>query len=159
MSKFSKFPVRDSADELKSALRGAKIHVPSPALFNFILTKIQPYEGGNEIVWQIHKVDIADKHRLLIPLLKIARFTGIALEDREGNLIVLPEQTFIGDRPFRLPIKPDMKLKSQGQPSLHITFDQGVPSYGFDILNTLRTFSDRVSMVVETLEVFLQMQP
>lgn len=31
------------------------------------IIRLKPYEGGNEALWQLHRLDILDKHRLILP--------------------------------------------------------------------------------------------
>jgi hypothetical protein len=33
-----------------------------------LIKKAKPYNGGNEALWRLHRLDIADKHKLLIPV-------------------------------------------------------------------------------------------
>jgi hypothetical protein len=33
-----------------------------------MIANLKPYKGGNDSLWRLHRLDIADKHRLLIPV-------------------------------------------------------------------------------------------
>jgi hypothetical protein len=33
-----------------------------------MIAELKPYKGGNDALWRLHRLDIADKHRLLIPV-------------------------------------------------------------------------------------------
>ena len=58
VTRHAKFPVGQTIDDLENALRGGKIDTSSSKLFNFVVTQIQPYSGGNYAIWPIHNLDI-----------------------------------------------------------------------------------------------------
>jgi hypothetical protein len=69
-SEFSKFPVYEFRKKVDAGLKGAHIHTACPKLYDLLLSQIRPYrEGGNHFIWAIHRLDIRDKHMLLLPLL------------------------------------------------------------------------------------------
>jgi hypothetical protein len=45
------------------------------------LKGLSPYRGGNEALWRLHKLDIIDKHRLMVTT--YARYVGIELDPSE----------------------------------------------------------------------------
>lgn len=58
------FPVAKSAEAFKSGhLRKVK-GAPKEAID--LIKRAKPYKGGNEPLWRLHRLDIADKHRILI---------------------------------------------------------------------------------------------
>jgi hypothetical protein len=59
----SGFPIVPSEGDLKAAL--PKILGVSPPAADMI-RGFRPYKGGDEQLWMLHRLDIADKHRLLI---------------------------------------------------------------------------------------------
>src|ERR1019366_10001122 len=57
-NRHAKFPVRSSAAELESTLRGAQIHVSNPVLFERMIADVKPYRGGHWHIWALHELDI-----------------------------------------------------------------------------------------------------
>jgi hypothetical protein len=42
-----------------------------------LIKKLKPYQGGNNTLWRVHRLDIVDKHRLLVPVAAVHTKTGI----------------------------------------------------------------------------------
>lgn len=90
-----------------------------------LLDEIQPYKGGNgDALYSIHHLDIADKHRLLIPQVQIGRIEAIRCEDGDGV------QFGIGPRHFSTRHSPivdlgnhhNVKVIDEGQSTLAVVF-------------------------------------
>lgn len=66
------FPIADSPEKLEESIRR------NPAFKQFdprILETVQacrPYKGGNQNLYAIHRLDIEDKHRLILPTIAVA---------------------------------------------------------------------------------------
>ncbi|HEX6204497.1 MAG TPA: hypothetical protein VFZ29_01640 [Solirubrobacterales bacterium] len=58
------FPIWQSETKYKSGRPGYAKGISKAALK--ILDGLKPYEGGNDALWRLHKLDIIDKHRLLL---------------------------------------------------------------------------------------------
>jgi hypothetical protein len=58
------FPIWRSESKFKSGRPGYAKGISKPALD--VLYALKPYKGGNDALWLIHKLDIVDKHRLLL---------------------------------------------------------------------------------------------
>jgi len=150
---FSKFPVRETAKELASALQGRNVHTISPKLYKGIVTDVQPYEGGNEDIWAVHRLDIIDKHQLLIPLFDITAVTDIAVEDEQGKIsrrgLTFAKMSGGG---WYIPVPAHHQVKDKGHFSVKILFDDGLPCEHMEIISVLPRFSRTVLKVVELLE-------
>jgi hypothetical protein len=42
-----------------------------------IVCELKPYRGGNDTIWRLHRLDIADKHQLLIPVAAAHKMFGV----------------------------------------------------------------------------------
>lgn len=60
----TKFPIAHSAEAYKSSLNRLVPGLRGKALET--LNSIKPYQGGNLLLWQLHRLNIIDKHRLLL---------------------------------------------------------------------------------------------
>jgi hypothetical protein len=58
------FPIFKSAKAFKSGFSGKVKGAPKEAID--LIKRAKPYKGGNEPLWWLHRLDIADKHRVLI---------------------------------------------------------------------------------------------
>jgi hypothetical protein len=87
LSDATKFPVRETRQNLEGALHGIEVDTRCQALFECIVSKIQPYKGGhNSAVWTLHDLDISDKHLLLLGLNPSGHIRGITVRDADGEL-------------------------------------------------------------------------
>jgi hypothetical protein len=62
----TKFPIAHSAEAYKSSLNRLVPGLRGKALE--ALNRIKPYQGGNLLLWQLHRLNIIDKHRLLLTM-------------------------------------------------------------------------------------------
>ena len=152
VSNFSKFPVYGTREKLEDALRGREVHTASPALFNLMVSEIQPYSGGNDDIWAIHKLDILDKHRLLIPLVSITALQNIELENETREIIRGDTWagTHIGWNYVDIP--DGYHIKNKGQVAVQVVFKNGFPFEGAEIFGTLSIYSRLSLKIVELLE-------
>jgi hypothetical protein len=60
----TKFPIAHNADAYKSSLGRLVPGFRGEALET--LNRIRPYQGGDLLLWQLHRLNIIDKHRLLL---------------------------------------------------------------------------------------------
>lgn len=58
------FPIADDATKYASQKSSQTHGMPSGALQ--IIDALKPYRGGNDALWQLHKLSIVDKHRTLL---------------------------------------------------------------------------------------------
>lgn len=63
-----KFPFFDSIEQGKNTLRGyTASSKPNDEVLDFIFDDLQPAPGGRHELYDLHTLDITDKHKLLIP--------------------------------------------------------------------------------------------
>lgn len=62
----TKFPIAHNAETYKSQLRRFMPTLRKEALEAFDL--IRPYQGGNLFLWELHRLNIIDKHRFLLTM-------------------------------------------------------------------------------------------
>jgi hypothetical protein len=71
------FPIGERPKEFKARIRAIKKCLKPPAVK--ALSAIEAYEGGNgDILWQLHQLDIIDKHRLLLTVYSQNRFRSMS---------------------------------------------------------------------------------
>jgi len=162
-TKWTRFPIRDTSEELMGPLTAAlKEKMISLAVAKLILETIKPHSAGNIFLWGLDDLNIRDKHQLLIPVLKLMRFLGIRLENEKGKLIY-PDQLWFMDAScsIRLREADDMlvTIKDKGRATATILFDLGIPFEGEAIIPTLHRISEAVAGTIEAFEILLAETP
>jgi hypothetical protein len=155
LDNFSKFPIYESADKLKCALNGRKIGIISPTLYDLIISKIRPYDGGDDSLWCIHRLNILDKHRLLIPIIEYASIGGIEVEDERGDVSSGGTWGTAQKPPYYVDFKRGNHVKNKGHIALSIDFGEDTPLHGMDVSSMFHPFSMVVLNTINLLEFSL----
>lgn len=132
--------------------RNAAIEMAVPGIGLFIVDTIKPYKAANGFLWPLNKLDVRDKHRLLIPTVVPKTIRGINAVDNNGNRIVNCSATVreIGTAAvFGLPY--DIKIESYGKPTAEILFNEVGVIENQPLFPTLINMSQTVS---ETIDLF-----
>jgi hypothetical protein len=151
ITNYSKFPVFETLEALKNALVGIKIDVASP-IFNCLMSEIQPYRTGDDLIYTLHELDIADKHRLLTPVVQVADASGIKTEDKNGIIFVDRTSPIRGTDSFYVEVPFDHQIKENGKPSVAVLFEKGSPSEDGEITSTLALLKESTVKAVEAIE-------
>jgi hypothetical protein len=152
VTKFAKFPVYPSIDELENALTAREISKTSPKLFRLMVREIKSYDGGNVSIVAVHDLNIRDKHRLLTPVIEFASIDGIELENERGQTEHIGTWPTSDHPPYYLPIESGWHIKDKGHVTVEILFQEGTPLYESEVLDELQLYSRAVLNVVELLE-------
>ena len=156
----AKFPVYRTAPELEGQLRGrnVQIDVTSPALFDFVVNEIQPYEGGNTAIWPAHCFANRDKHRLLIPVLAQGHINGIEVQDETGELWPGSGLSEFQRPPYVIDLMPGLHFTKKGKLTALIGVEDGKFGCSMDVPETINMHLGAIVGVVEAFESFLQSQ-
>lgn len=65
-SNYTKFPISSDVRFVNADIASALVGASAKAIK--LVKRLRPYQGGVEAFWFLHMLDIADKHRLLIPV-------------------------------------------------------------------------------------------
>jgi hypothetical protein len=138
------FPFSKRADTLESTIVNRLVQVAGPKIVTAI-RNLKPYPGGNDDLYGLHELDIADKHRILIPILSASSLEGInvpGLETHSWAYQELSRVAFVGLKDkaelWRVPytFKANRQLRRATRAfkaeqdiggSFHIAFAQGLP--------------------------------
>jgi hypothetical protein len=127
------FPIFPSSEHLEKFIADRPKQASVVAVSRKLLDEIQPYKGENgDAIFSIHHLDIADKHRLLIPQIQIGRIEAIRCENGDGV------QFGIGPRHFGTGYSPlidlgshrNVKVIDEGQSTLAVVFGVCKPVLG-----------------------------
>lgn len=149
----ARFPFHESRDNLVDTVSKG-IEAFAPAIASLIVNQIKPHKGGNDLLWSLNKLNVMDKHRLLIPVIGAVELSGVHLEDSNGNVFEGITLGIDTDGKFFTPISTtgQLQIKNYGQPSISISFPFGSPLQGKPVVGSLSELSQLVTGIVETVD-------
>jgi hypothetical protein len=155
LDSYTKFPTAETREEVENRLRGRKIDILCPKLFERIATDIKPYTvGGNCLIKMLHDLDISDKHWLLIPVTRAVDARGIVVEDENGTLDTRDTNFVTGSGPYTVCLPLEYTIKDKGKLSIEVVFDDieiGLLK-GMPVMDDLKTFSKLSIHLVQVLD-------
>lgn len=155
------FPVFDDAAKYKAGVQ-RKIQGMSDAAIRAI-DAIKPYEGGNDTLWKIHKLNNIDKHRLVLTV--GSAFQSVDLGAHVIRRAAEINPAFAGidlhaffkpaDRLFPLKVgdellidAPDAKVNEKVQFAFDIAFGEPGILEGAPLIDTLKGFAEEVDGLI-----------
>jgi hypothetical protein len=81
LSESDDFPISDSRKKFEARRTEIRSRVGKDAAK--VLKTLEPYKGGNDALWRLHKLNIVDKHRLLVTV-------GVAVSRLDFNISTAP---------------------------------------------------------------------
>jgi hypothetical protein len=146
------FPIRKTRQELVGAMNGGLKDKGCPdVLMALILDHIQPYEGGSgDALYALHRLDIEDKHRLLIAKTQLTFISRMRLKNENNEEIAIDTWLIVENRVASHPIRGNRTLQvtDKGKATASIVFGDGMPLKGQIILPSLRHLSIVVNRTV-----------
>ena len=153
-SKWTTFPIRDTREELVARVKSAFEKKQIIGFIHFLLIEvIKPYKGGNDALWTLNEWNIADKHQLLIPVLKLmvlrdVRFTG------DSNMPI--ERQFMFTDSLLAYIKGtdglNLTVQNKGKASANIFLADDVVDKIESVIPALRRIAEEVTKTIEAFE-------
>ena len=148
--RFLNFPFQPERKTLETVLT-KKGKIPDTCrLFSFVVDSVKSYKTGNPDLWAVHRLDIHDKHRLLIVVLNFMFIDDVELEHENGE-VECRTLTLAGLSSGRIEIPFGSHLKSHGQAAIEVKFCDGMAAEGLSVVPTLQGYSRKVSRIVRTL--------
>lgn len=155
------FPFGKDRDSMAGSINGqiAAGHGPSGKARDVILDKIQPFMGGNgEWLYGIHKLDIADKHQVLIPTTTKIRLDKVMCTALPSGSRVMFDTTISTSNPEVqkngflnfLPGSTVFDPNQESKITFEIGFQKGQPFEGEGVIHTLR---DLLILTQSTIKV------
>ena len=94
--RFLNFPFQPERKTLETVLT-KKGKIPDTCrLFSFVVDSVKSYKTGNPDLWAVHRLDIHDKHRLLIVVLNFMFIDDVELEHENGEVECQPSRDIRG---------------------------------------------------------------
>ncbi len=148
--RFLNFPFQPERKTLETVLT-KKGKIPDTCrLFSFVVDSVKSYKTGNPDLWAVHRLDIHDKHRLLIVVLNFMFIDDVELEHENGE-VECRTLTLAGLSSGRIEIPFGSHLKSRGHAAIEVKFRDGMEAEGLSVVPTLKSYSRRVEKIVRAL--------
>jgi hypothetical protein len=154
---YTKFPTGETRKDVENRLKGRRIDLLSPKLFDRIVTNIRPYvEGGNCLITFLHDLDVSDKHWLITPLVSVAEIRDIVVENQEGSTVTGNTYPITGDGPYTVSFPLNYKIKSKGKLTLDVVFGEIDISLlkGMSVMSDLKDSSKITAYIIQILSSF-----
>lgn len=146
---FARFPFRSTRSELESAIKGSKITKASPEVADFIVNVIEPYRGGNDVLYSLHQLNILDKHRLLLPVWQVQVVNGIRVENTRGERIFDRDWVITRSHARHELLQRNTYIANYGKATALILFKKGFPVTDEAVIPFFLKLSVAVSSTVE----------
>lgn len=154
------FPIFFDCESFEASLE-RKIGGASKNVLDLIKS-LKPYQGGNDSLWHLHRLDIVDKHRLLIPVAAhndlVVHPLGNAFQgfprNERGNIVICHRGMLIdGTELFRLPRAERPEIYQDPKFGFEIAFSEIVE--GQPIIFVLQQLRNLVFRIIETFSPLL----
>lgn len=156
---YTRFPFGRDIQSTLGSINGTKPNAPSDLIINEIMHEIQPYAGGQLSLYELHRLDITDKHQTLLPTARALRIDKLDIVDDagrtrttfEGISFIQPHDGQASSAMIALNEGRGIKLQGDPHSTFDILFGPG-PFHNESILRTLRRLEKNVGIALDKLE-------
>ena len=152
-SKWVRFPFQKTRPELVGTINRGEIKSIGTDLIDLIVDEIKPYDGGNDPLVALHRMDIMDKHHSLISVISQMDFDGLVIAlMKSGEIRTLPVR-MMGEQDYiALATAAEFKLADHGNTTFQVLFKEGGAFKDKPVIPTLHNMSQVVSSIVDVIE-------
>ncbi len=161
---YTRFPFGKDRQSIEGFINGqiGTGNGPSEAIRDLILDRIQPYPGGEAGgLYAVHRLDISDKHSILIPTFPTMTMRDYALTLPDGSdRHITGDATFVAinkDMDAIVVLNPGTYIKSEYKAQIcsDVCFANGQPYQGQSVLEILRSLAE---LTESTLNILVQLR-
>jgi hypothetical protein len=156
----TKFPAWcETRDALVAAVNGGLKEKAPKQVIDCIVEDIQPYKRGNgRFLFDLHDLDIEDKHRLLITKSEFSMVDGITIENDAGKELNIGTWLVVYGKVAAFPLNGwrNAKVKNQGLPSYSVRFGETLPFALDPVIPTMKQLSILVSGTIDEIEYWFR---
>ena len=143
-----------AAQRYRSAVGQGEIVKMRPGAFK-LLEAIQPYNGGDKALVEIHELDIWDKHRLILAVYAVLGAWGLKTPKIWFGELGFGKAIEVGDEICRIPQDTWERSHENIRFGFYTAFGRPEIVRGESVLETLNKMDDAVAAVVSRFEEFL----
>jgi hypothetical protein len=153
------FPFCREAKSFEAILTKRQIKLASKEIVDKF-RELKPYPGGNDLLYGLHKLDIADKHQLIVPVRSLVGFDRLDLSDLSPGFPIIENRAFTNiDKDNRLavwrydPSVPFVQPKKGAdiEVTIQIMFRKEQPLGGHSVVASLRSLAIMVGGAIDSL--------
>lgn len=162
LGEFTRFPFGKDRQSLEGSINGQKEkrRTPSDKVVGGIVNDIQPYESGRLGLYGLHRLDITDKHKVLIPTKRLMVIKRLDFIDGSGaktgggirNLTIATDERHDGFAQM-IPSLSGSVIKGDPKDTFIVSFGDGEPFEGQSILETVLSLK---KATVEALNIIAE---
>lgn len=165
------FPIHEKRESLERSFEidgatgkkgsNARIEEAMSGLGNFFLNEIRPYKTGDDthpmgqMIWALNDLDRIDKHKLLIPYLRVSSIPDFCAEDDHGAVISNMTLTTGLDIGRFFGFRDNVHIKSHGKPTAEILFPKGTFFQDQSVIPSLAQLAEATTQTINLLDEFL----
>jgi hypothetical protein len=124
-------------------------------IVDLICDHVKPYFCRDSSIWALHHLDIADKHRFLVPTAKYVGCSNIRLEDQKGNKI--GHSFYVMDESCRIRLRDadnrKVTIKDKGKSSAQIFFGDETPLGPQNVISALLRLSEEITRTIKAFDL------
>jgi hypothetical protein len=161
------FPFAKRANSLESTIASRLVQMAGPKV-TAAIRDLKPYPGGDDDLYGLHLLDIADKHRVLIPTVSASKLEGLNIPNFDATTWAaqtMSRVAFVGlkhkEEIWRIPYNPPprafrratraFKKEQDIGGSFHIAFAKGLPFEQEPVVPVLFRLTECVARVLLAL--------
>jgi hypothetical protein len=117
----TKFTIGETRKEAVTSIDG-EIQGIGLDMITHLLEYVQPYRGGNTALSILHALDIADKHRLIVPIFNVFGVTFSVIRDGQ-KFTTVSFGIIRGEKTSMVEVHPGAEIEGYRHPMVHVLFD------------------------------------
>jgi hypothetical protein len=150
------FPIQDPTQEFAPVSADKKMEGIS-LVCKQLIEEVQPRNTGDDTLWRLHMLDIADKHRLLITAQVASHSWGVNAPGG-GEILWFPETVHrvgVGDEIINIPTSTYRRQKHEDfRLAIDIVFGGSEVTGGESVVGTLNQITDFTADVIKKFDKF-----
>jgi len=158
------FPMAERRKDLEETLRKAPIETAFKGTNDLILNRVKPYKEGNFLLWALNKLDVRDKHNLLIPSLAVTLIKNVTITGDNVGGIHFANCNIQANKPFGLARFTgggfaNLKFEHEPETTVEIVFGKGQFVDDQPLLETVGTMLKLSAEVVQLFRKTFLVEP
>jgi hypothetical protein len=146
------FPFADTAQGIDDALsKGRSKDIPQDIAT--LLRGFKPYKGGNDLLWGLNRMRIANQHKLLVPIAVAAGGSEfVAVEGAGPYSLMFPNFDRLKNESILAITGTNSKLQYQIKVSFQVTFDEVDALSGKEAIGTLNALAGEIEGILAAIK-------
>lgn len=153
----TKFPFAKDKGQASDVVKRGPLPTAAPTVATVLIDELKPFPGGDDELYAVDQLDIADKHRLILPVVTVTildKVTGVLVNRHGGRWHMRDDRWHLGegrvldmaelDGPFEFEIT--------GEPWVGIMFGSGQPLEKRPVVQSMQAMAKLIADTLDRLE-------